>query len=71
MKVQLNLLTLIYSKQGRFQDSHRGVRDGERSEPKIFGTPLSIFGTPLQGGASFNRGVPTINPQAYKQRADI
>ena len=40
----------------------RGVRGGE----------LNIFVTPLQGGANFFRGVPTIiNPQTYKQRADI
>jgi hypothetical protein len=41
-----------------------GVGDPERSEPKIFATPL-------QGGGQFYRGVATINPLTYKHRADI
>ena len=38
--------------------------DSERSEPKIFATPL-------QGGGKFYRGLATINPLTYKHRADI
>ena len=41
-----------------------GVVDSERSDPKIFATHL-------HGGGKFYRGVPTINPQTYKHRADI
>ena len=42
--------------RGGFRVLARGVRDGERSELKIFGPPLWIFGPPLQGGANFYRG---------------
>ena len=57
--------------QGRFRSLVRGVRDGKRTEAIIFGTPCQFFATPLQGSANFNRGVPTNNPQTYKQRANI
>ena len=61
----------VAAARGGFSVLVRGVADSERSEPKIFATPLSIFATPLQGGGKFYRGVATINPQTYKQRADI
>ena len=58
--------------RGGFRVLVRGGRGGERSEPKFFGPPLSIFGPPLQGGGpKIDREGPTINPQTYKERADI
>ena len=50
--------------RGGFRVLVRGVRGVERSKPKFFGTTLP-------GGAIFYRAEPTINPQTYKQRADI
>ena len=57
--------------RGGFSVLVRGVADSERSEPKIFATPLWIFTTPLQGVGKFYRGVATFNPLTYKHRADI
>ena len=57
--------------RGGFKLLLRGVRTGERSEPKIFGPPLAFFGPPLQGGANLHRGVPKKKLSTYKHRADI
>ena len=56
-KIISNVMSLsTKNSRGGFQSFGRGgVRDGERREPKIFGTLL-------QGGANFYRGVPTVNP---------
>ena len=35
-----------YPKAGAVSEFGQGVRGGERREPKFFGTPLTIFGTP-------------------------
>ena len=60
-----NLTTTFFrSIRGGFSVLVRGLADSERSEPKIFATPLWIFTTPC-------RGVATFNPLTYKHRADI
>ena len=62
-----NIHVRDYSRGG-FRVLIRGVRTGERSEPKFFGTLLAFFGT---GGANLHRGVPKKKPSTYKHRADI
>ena len=56
---------MIAVSQGGFRVLVRGLQGGERSELKIFGLLVNF------GGANFYRGLPSIHPQTYKQRADI